>query len=119
MSFSVIGVHLDLRGHDHYRVRTTALDVVKRALTFHRTLDDELLRYVQPLHDRHLNRLLSEFRKYYNTARPHMTNGVEAPVLPERAKIPAANDSDFFKTPRKLQKVKWLGGLHHSYRWAA
>ena len=86
---------------------------------FHRTLDDELLRYVQPLHDRHLNRLLSEFRKYYNIARPHMSNGVEAPVLPERAKVPAANDPDFFKTPRKLQKLKWLGGLHHSYRWAA
>lgn len=26
-------VQLDLRGHDHYRVRTTALDVAKRALT--------------------------------------------------------------------------------------
>ena len=50
---------------------------------FHRTLDDELLRYVQPLNDRHLNRLLTEFRKYYNTARPHMANGAEPPVLPD------------------------------------
>ena len=31
----------------------------------------------------------------------------------------AANDPDFFKTPRKLVRQKWLGGLHSSYRWAA
>lgn len=35
---------------------------------FHQSLDDELLRYVQPLNDRHLNRLLAECSKYYNTA---------------------------------------------------
>jgi len=86
---------------------------------FHRTLNEDLLRYVQPHHDRHLNRLLTEYRRYYNTARPHMANGVEPPILVPSAKVPAANDADFFKTPRKMQKVKWLGGLHNSYRWAA
>ena len=86
---------------------------------FHRTLDEDLLRYVQPLNDRHLNRLLVEFRAYYNTARPHMANGVEPPILPDLSDNPAANDPAFFKTPRKLERKQWLGGLHSSYRWAA
>ena len=58
-------------------------------------------------------------RKYYNTARPHMANGVEPPMLPDVTNNPAVNDPDFFKTPRKLVRQKWLGGLHSSYRWAA
>jgi transposase len=86
---------------------------------FHRTLDDELLRYVQPLNERHLNRLLKNFRDFYNTARPHMANGVEPPILLDNTTNPAANDPDFFKTPHKLVRRKWLGGLHSSYRWAA
>ena len=86
---------------------------------FHRTLDDELLRYVQPLNDRHLNRLLNEFRNYYNTARPHMACGAEPPIIPDVTKIPAVNDPEFFRTPRKLVRQKWIGGLHSSYRWAA
>ena len=86
---------------------------------FHRTLNEELLRYVQPVHDRHLNRLLKEFRCYYNTARPHMANDAEPPILPDMSRHPAANDPDFFNTPRKLVRKKWLGGLHSSYRWAA
>jgi len=86
---------------------------------FHRTLEDELLRYVQPVNDRHLNRLLVEFRNYYNTARPHMANGVEPPIFPLVTSSPAVNDPDFFKTPHKLSRKKWLGGLHSSYRWAA
>lgn len=85
----------------------------------HRTLNEDLLRYVQPLNDRHLDRVLTEFRRYYNTARPHMANGVEPPILPEPSRVPVANDPHFFETPRTLEKVKWLGGLHHSYRWAA
>lgn len=86
---------------------------------FHRTLTDELLRHVQPVDDRHLNRLLDQFREYYNKVRPHMANGVEPPMLPEVTNNPAVNDPDFFMTPRKLVRKKWLGGLHSSYRWAA
>ena len=81
---------------------------------FHRTLDDELLRYVQPLNDRHLNRLLAEYRRYYNTARPHMACGTEPPVFPDVTNNPAVNDPDFFKTPRKLVRQKWLGGPSNS-----
>jgi len=86
---------------------------------FHRTLNEELLRYVQPHNDRHLNRLLGKFSSYYNTARPHMANGAEPPIQPGLSRHPAANDPDFFKKPRKLVRKKWLGGLHSSYSWAA
>ena len=48
-----------------------------------------------------------------------MACGTEPPVLPDVTNNPAANDPDFFKTPRKLVRQKWLGGLHSSYRWAA
>jgi hypothetical protein len=48
-----------------------------------------------------------------------MANGGQPPILPEVANIPAVNDQDFFKTPRKLVRQKWLGGLHSSYRWTA
>lgn len=43
-------------------------------------LADELLHDVQPVNDRHLNRLLTQFRSYYNTARPHMACGAEPPI---------------------------------------
>lgn len=86
---------------------------------FNGTLSRELLRYVQPLNDRHLNRLLRDYREYYNRVRPHMTNGVEAPSPPDISNNPAVTDPDFFKTPRRLVRKKWLGGLHSSYRWAA
>lgn len=86
---------------------------------FNGTLSRELLRYVQPLNDRHLNRLLRDYREYYNRARPHMANGVEAPSPPDISNNPVVTDPDFFKTPRRLVRKKWLGGLHSSYRWAA
>jgi transposase InsO family protein len=86
---------------------------------FHRTLDDELLKYVQPINACHLNKLLLNFRNFYNHARPHMANGGESPIMPYLANNHASNDPDFFQHPRKLVKERWLGGLHTSYRWAA
>jgi hypothetical protein len=85
----------------------------------HRTLTDEPLRHLQPVDDRHMNRLLDQFREYYNRARPHTANGVGPPMLSEVTNNPAVHDPDFFKAPRKLMRRKWLGGLHSSYRWAA
>ena len=48
------------------------------------------------------------------------------PCPPPGARPDAPDPSDellaeqpFFKTPRKLVRQKWLGGLHSSYRWAA
>ena len=44
---------------------------------------------------------------------------MEPPIIPDVTSNPAVNDPDFFKTPRKLVRQKWLGGLHSSYHWAA
>jgi len=82
---------------------------------FHRTLNEELLRYVQPCNDRHLNRLLREFQGYYNSSRPHMTNG-GAPLLP----LQTAHESvDLSAHSRRVVRKIWLGGLHSSYGLAA
>jgi len=62
---------------------------------------------------------LKSLRQKVVPTRPHMANGTEPPVLPDVTNNPAVNDPDFFKTPRKLVRKKWLGGLHSSYRWAA
>lgn len=86
---------------------------------FHRTLEEDLLRYVVPHDEFHLNRLLTQYREYYNTVRPHMKNNGESPIAADVTNLAAVNDPSFFKTPRKLVRKKWLGGLHASYRWAA
>lgn len=82
---------------------------------FNRTLQEELLDYLVPLGLRHLNHRLTEYRHFYNTARPHMTNGGDPPVIADGN---AANDSDMSQEPEhyRLESVKWVGGLHHSYR---
>jgi len=82
---------------------------------FHRTLQEELLDFIVPINVRHVNRLLGQYQQYYNTARPHMANGGYPPVLPGQP----ANDSAYSGGTRKIETVKWLGGLHNSYRWAS
>jgi len=85
---------------------------------FNRTLQEELLDYLVPLGLQHLNQRLTDYRHFYNTARPHMTNGGSPPVAPVLA---AANDSDLSHEPKhyRLESVQWVGGLHHSYRLSA
>jgi hypothetical protein len=79
-------------------------------------LQEELLDYVIPYGDTHLNGLLEEYRCFYNTARPHMKLDGESPVkaLPDTSrptKIRELSDG------RRLVSISWLWGLHHSYRW--
>lgn len=81
---------------------------------FNRTLTEELLDHVVPLDETHLNRLLTQYQAFYNTARPHQANQGQAP---EQAA--AANDASFVPGTLRAETVPWLGGLHHSYRRAA
>lgn len=86
---------------------------------FNRTLKEELLAHIIPISDSHLNRLLSEFKSFYNTARPHQANQGMAPDQAE-----ASNDGTFDPTPfapdsLQTEEIPWLGGLHHSYRRVA
>ena len=73
---------------------------------FNRTLTDELLNAVIPLNEQHLNRLLREFKQFYNTARPHRANSGEAP-----APLDACNDERFEQSAWQIESTAWLGGL--------
>jgi len=73
------------------------------------TIRRELLDHVIVLNEAHLERLLTDFLRYYHEARPHMALDDNAPIPrevepPERGKVVA--------TP-------YLGGLHHRYSRAA
>jgi hypothetical protein len=82
---------------------------------FHRLLTEELLRDVQPVTDRHLNRLLAGFRGFYSNSVTH-ANEAEPPLLPDVTNNPALNDPDFFKTPKILVRQKGLGDPNSSDR---
>jgi len=83
---------------------------------FNLTLQTELLSLITAINLTHINKLLRQYREYYNTARPHMTNNDFPPDKPERIPV-------IIPFPdRKLGNVKsasWVNGFHHSYSWAA
>jgi transposase InsO family protein len=81
---------------------------------FNRTLNEELLDHVIPLNSKHLNGLLAEYQRFYNTARPHQANKGQA----SEHQV-AANDTAFAPGMLRAEAIPWLGGLHHSYRRAA
>ena len=80
---------------------------------FHLTLQSELLAYIVPINADHMNRLLVKYKDYYNNARPHMTNHDQPPIM-KPVKLPKAE-----KSVSNVESVSWVGGFHHSYRWAA
>lgn len=82
---------------------------------FNRTLTEELLNHIIPVSAQHINRLLSEYQTFYNTARPHRANNGQPPIRQPHA----ANDVVFVPGTLRAEAVPWLGGLHHSYRRAA
>ena len=83
---------------------------------FNLTLQTELLSLITAINLTHINKLLLQYRKYYNTARPHMTNNDFPPDKPEKMPVIVPFPD------RKLSNVKsvsWVNGFHHSYSWAA
>ncbi len=83
---------------------------------FNCLLQEELLDYVIPYGENHLNRLLKEYICFYNTSRPHMKLDGESPVkaLPDRGRPSSTRE---LGDGRRLVSVSWLWGLHHSYCW--
>jgi transposase InsO family protein len=63
---------------------------------------------------RHLERVLTDYVRHYNTARPHRGIGLDVPV-------PAPVDITSARAKRlsRIERVDLLGGLIHEYRHAA
>jgi len=76
------------------------------------SLRRECLDHLLILHERHLRRVLREYVAYFNTDRPHQGIGQ---AIPERV---APNQEAPYGTGG-VTTTAILGGLHHSYRWAA
>ena len=71
--------------------------------TFRRECLDHLIVLGEP----QLRSLLSEFVAYYNRERPHRSLALKTPKVRDR------------RQAGKLVCRPILGGLHHSYEWAA
>lgn len=77
----------------------------------------ECLDHVLILSEAHLHKVVKEYVRYYNSARPHQGIGQAIPGLaePYRHKPPPGPDV----TNGKVISFPVLGGLHHDYRRAA
>jgi putative transposase len=72
----------------------------------------ECLDHVLLLDDKHLRRVLVEYVRYFNHARPHQGLGQRVPAPPDPAGVPQRTDGP-------VLAASILGGLHHEYRRAA
>ena len=71
------------------------------------SLRRECLDHVLVLDDRHFQRVVGEYVRYHNAARPHQGLRQQTPVPAERAH------------QGNIVALPVLGGLHHDYRRAA
>jgi len=78
---------------------------------FNRTLREDALNHFVFFNEDHIRRVMAEFIKYYNRARPSQAiHAIPVPYL-ELREPPLAG--------RRLVAQPVLGGLHHDYRLAA
>ena len=81
-----------------------------------RVLAQDGLDFLIPLSVERLRRLLTEWREYYNRARPHSSLG---PCLPTPCvELPMKPDQHRHRLPDQgaVASRPVLGGLHHDYR---
>jgi putative transposase len=78
-----------------------------------RTVRTECLDWVLVWNRRHLDRVLSQYLRHYNSARPHRGVDLTAPIAAAEP-TPATVDQI-----RRIERADVLGGLIHEYRHAA
>ena len=77
------------------------------------TLRRELLDQLLIVNEHHLRRVLTEYLRHYNTARPHRALGQLAPAQ-AHARPPEINLAE-----HRIRRRHVLGGLTHEYHIAA
>jgi transposase InsO family protein len=77
------------------------------------TLRRELLDRVLIVNEHHLRRVLTEYLRHYNVARPHRALGQLAPAQ-AHARPPQINLAE-----HRIRRKQVLGGLTHEYQIAA
>jgi hypothetical protein len=78
------------------------------------TIRRECLDFIIPLNERHLRRILFEWKTHYNKGRPHPSLG---PGIPESVAVLINPETPRHQIPRNHCVVSKaiLGGLHHEY----
>jgi transposase InsO family protein len=80
------------------------------------TLRRECLDFVIPLTAGHLQCLLHEWVKHYNTGRPHMALGPGIPQPPSSLPVPLHEHRHRLPVPLRVVVHPILGGLHYDDR---
>ncbi len=70
----------------------------------------EMLDHVIVLNDRHLGRLVAQYREYFNQARPHQGTG---------QRVPGKEAAMIVDITKSILARPLFGGLHRDYRRAA
>jgi putative transposase len=79
---------------------------------FLRSVRQECLDHLLILQEKQLQRVLNEYVRYFNQARPHQGIQQQIPE-PSRSALSSHHASE------KIIALPVMGGLHHDYRWAA
>ena len=79
------------------------------------TIRRECLDYLIPLGERHLHRILAEWIKHFNAARPHSALGPGIPKPPEGVPEKLQRHRHTMASGARVKLRPILGGLHHEY----